>query len=93
MAPTPVTASLEQWGREHVPVLSFRRSLRSQGAAGDVTLTLRALRSDGRLRALSDNFIDLGLDLDERSAGPLINRLLPATIVHATKDDTTARLA
>jgi hypothetical protein len=53
MAPTPVTASLEQWGREHVPVLSFRRSLRSHAAAGDVTLTLRALRGftvkvDGR---------------------------------------------
>jgi threonylcarbamoyladenosine tRNA methylthiotransferase MtaB len=56
-------------------------------------LTLRALRPDGRLRALSDNFIDLGLDLEQSSAGPLINRLLPATITEATPDDTTARLA
>lgn len=56
-------------------------------------LTLRALRPDGRLRALSDNFIDLGLDLDDASAGPLINQILPATILHATESDTTARLA
>ncbi len=56
-------------------------------------LTLRAWRRDGRLRALSDNFIDLGLDLEKSAAGPLLNRLIHATIVHATPEDTTARLA
>lgn len=56
-------------------------------------LTLRAVRPDGRLRALSDNFIDLGVDLDANPAGPLINRLLCATITGVSPDDTTARLA
>ncbi|MFQ5416718.1 MAG: glycosyltransferase family 39 protein [Myxococcota bacterium] len=44
MAPAPVSAKLQQWGREQVPVVSFRRSVHSDGAEGDVTLTLRALR-------------------------------------------------
>jgi len=56
-------------------------------------LTLRALRGDGRLRALSDNFIDLGVDVGHKSTGALINRLLSATITEVTPDDTTARLA
>lgn len=56
-------------------------------------LTLRAVRPDGRLRALTDNFIDLGVDLERSHAGPLINRLLSATITGVSPDDTTARLA
>ncbi len=56
-------------------------------------LTLREVRPDGRLRAVSDNFIDLGLDVGARPAGPLINRLLEATITSATPESTTARLS
>jgi threonylcarbamoyladenosine tRNA methylthiotransferase MtaB len=56
-------------------------------------LTLRAARPDGRLRALSDNFIDLGIDPPDRGTSGLVNRLLPATITDVTPDDTTARLA
>jgi threonylcarbamoyladenosine tRNA methylthiotransferase MtaB len=56
-------------------------------------LTLREIRPDGRLRALSDNYIDLGIDLDGRGAGPLFNRLLTARITHATENDTIATLS
>lgn len=82
------SARLRALGR----VLSHRFRARFVGRTLPI-LTLRGLRPDGRLRALSDNFIDLGVDLGSESAGPLINRLLPATITEVTPDDTTARLA
>ncbi|HEU4401086.1 MAG TPA: MiaB/RimO family radical SAM methylthiotransferase [Candidatus Polarisedimenticolia bacterium] len=56
-------------------------------------LTLRQTRRDGRLRALSDNFIDLGLDLAGRPGPPLYNQILEARITEATESDTLAAFA
>jgi len=47
MPPFPVTADLHQWGRESVPVTSFRRTVRVESAPAPgvaVTLRLRAFR-------------------------------------------------
>jgi hypothetical protein len=44
MPPSRVSAELEQWGRESVPVVSFRRALRVDDPGAEVTLRLRALR-------------------------------------------------
>ena len=70
--------------------LRFRRSFVGRDLP---VLALREVRSDGRLRALADNFIDLGLDLDGTAAGEVINRLVTARLTHAMGDDTLARLA
>ena len=70
--------------------LLFRRSF--VGRTLEV-LTLREIRPDGRLRALSGNFIDLGVDLAGRDPGPWMNRLLPARITAVTGDDTLAAVA
>ena len=67
--------------------MRFRRSL--VGRTVEV-LTLREVRPDGRLRALSGNFVDLGLDLDGRPASPLFNHLLEARITEAGEHDTLA---
>jgi threonylcarbamoyladenosine tRNA methylthiotransferase MtaB len=67
--------------------LRFRRSL--VGRTVEV-LTLREVRPDGRLRALSGNFVDLGLDLGRRAAPPLFNHLLEARITEAGEYDTLA---
>jgi len=56
-------------------------------------LTLREVRPDGRVRALSDNFIDLGLDPGVRRPEDLFNRLLTARITHVTDRETAARVA
>ena len=69
--------------------LSFRRSFVGRDLP---VLALREVRPDGRLRALSDNFIDLGLDLGGRSAGEVINRLLTARITHASEDGAFGRI-
>jgi len=65
--------------------LRFRRSCLGQARAA---LTLREIRPDGRLRALTDNFIDLGCDLEGRDPAPLMNRLLRVRIEGATESDT-----
>jgi threonylcarbamoyladenosine tRNA methylthiotransferase MtaB len=67
--------------------LAFRRSF--IGRMVEV-LTLREVRTDGRLRALSGNFIDLGLEIAGREPVPLMNRLLPARVSAATGEDTLA---
>jgi hypothetical protein len=44
MPPSRVSADLHQWGRESVPVVSFRRALRVDTPGAEVALHLRALR-------------------------------------------------
>jgi threonylcarbamoyladenosine tRNA methylthiotransferase MtaB len=70
--------------------LRFRRSFVGRDLP---VLVLREIRPDGRLRALSDNFIDVGLDPGDRPAGDLFNRLIAARISAATEDDTLAQAA
>ncbi len=65
--------------------LRFRRACLGQARTA---LMLREIRPDGRLRALTDNFIDLGCDLDGRDPAPLMNRLLRVRIAEATGSDT-----
>ncbi len=76
--------------------LARRLSFRFRGSFAGLSvpaLTLRQIRPDGRLRALSDNFIDMGIDLEGRDPGPLFNRLLTARITHVTDSDTFAAMA
>ncbi|MEK7799214.1 MAG: tRNA (N(6)-L-threonylcarbamoyladenosine(37)-C(2))-methylthiotransferase MtaB [Acidobacteriota bacterium] len=70
--------------------LRFRRSFAGQARTA---LTLQEVRSDGRLRALTDNFIDLGCDLEGRDPAPLMNRLLRVRIQGATATDTLGAIA
>jgi threonylcarbamoyladenosine tRNA methylthiotransferase MtaB len=51
-------------------------------------LTLREVRPDGRVRALSDNFIDLGLEIGNGRPQDFFNRLLPARITHVSDRET-----
>jgi threonylcarbamoyladenosine tRNA methylthiotransferase MtaB len=67
--------------------LGFRRSFLGRTLP---VLALRAVRADGRLRALSDNFIDLGLDCGDRPVAPLMNTFLPARLIAAGDDETVA---
>ena len=55
-------------------------------------LTLRQIRSDGRLRALTDNFIDLGCDLEGRDPTRLMNRLLDVGITDVAGSSTVGTL-
>jgi threonylcarbamoyladenosine tRNA methylthiotransferase MtaB len=55
-------------------------------------LTLRQVRPDGRLRALTDNFIDLGCDLEGRDPARLMNRLLDVGITDVAGRSTVGRL-
>jgi threonylcarbamoyladenosine tRNA methylthiotransferase MtaB len=70
--------------------LRFRRSFLGRDLS---VLVLREVRPDGRLRALSDNYIDLGLDAGGRPAGDLFNRMVAARVTEATDGDTLARVA
>ncbi len=70
--------------------LRFRRSLLGRALP---ILTLREIRPGGRLRALSDNFVDLDLDLDGRPALDWVNRLLTARITAVSQTSTLAVLA
>ncbi len=45
MAPSPVSAELQQWGREDVPVARFTRGFVSDEPAAQTVLRVRALRS------------------------------------------------
>ena len=56
-------------------------------------LVLNGSRPDGRLRALTDNFIDLWLDATGRPAGGLYNRLMPARITGVEAGETLADVA
>jgi len=81
------SARLRGLGRE----LSLRFRRRFVGRELPV-LVLRGVRPDGRLRALSDNFIDLGLDAGAGATAGMENRLVMARVVAATGDDTLAVL-
>ena len=56
-------------------------------------LVLREVRPDGRVRALTDNFIDCGVDPGGAPPGDLFNRLLTVRITGALDDGTLAELA
>ena len=56
-------------------------------------LTLREIRPDGRLRALTDNFIDLACDAAGGGTEALMNRLLPVRITGVTDRETRGALA
>jgi threonylcarbamoyladenosine tRNA methylthiotransferase MtaB len=56
-------------------------------------LTLHDARPDGRLRALSDNYIDLDLDVGPGRSAALQNRLLRARVTGVAADRVLARLA
>ncbi len=105
-SPRPGTAAADR--TDHLPSVVIReRSARLRMLARTLSLrfrqrflghtlpvlTLREIRSDGRLRALSDNYIDMGIDLDGRNPGPLFNQLLTARITEVTEDQTVASLA
>jgi len=70
--------------------LRFRRSLLGRAVP---VLTLREIRGGGRLRALSDNFIDLDLDLGGLNAADWVNRLVMARVTAVTPTGTLAVLA
>ena len=70
--------------------LRFRRSFLGRTRP---SLTLREVRPDGRLRALTDNFIDLGSDCEGRDPAALMNRLLSVRITDATDQDTLGAIA
>jgi threonylcarbamoyladenosine tRNA methylthiotransferase MtaB len=82
------SARLRALGR----ALSLRFRRRFVGRTFEV-LALREVRPDGRVRALSDNFIDCGLDAGGRSAGDLFNRLVTARITAADESGTLAEVA
>jgi threonylcarbamoyladenosine tRNA methylthiotransferase MtaB len=56
-------------------------------------LVLRGSRPDGRLRALTDNYIDLWLDPAGQSAAGLANTLAPARVTAVDAGDTFADVA
>jgi threonylcarbamoyladenosine tRNA methylthiotransferase MtaB len=56
-------------------------------------LGLREVRADGRVRALSDNFIDCGVDPGGGEAGDLFNRLVEVRITAADDTGTLAEVA
>jgi threonylcarbamoyladenosine tRNA methylthiotransferase MtaB len=51
-------------------------------------LVLREVRPDGRLRALTDNFIDVSLEIGRRRMGDLVNRIVTARLTAADRDGT-----
>lgn len=65
--------------------LAFRRRFMGRTLPA---LVLRERRPDGRFRALTDNFIDLGIQAD----ATLVNSIVPAAIVSATAGDTLAEI-
>ena len=105
-SPRPGTAAAA-FGDQVPPPVVKERSARLRALGRDLSLrfrrsfvgselpvvTLREIRPDGRLRALTDNFIDLGLDLGGRPPGSFINRLLTARVTGALEDDTLAAVA
>jgi len=100
-SPRPGTAAASSPGQVPPHVIK-ERSARLRRLAGELSLRfrtafvgrtrtaliLREVRPDGRLRALTDNFIDLGCDPQGRDAAPLMNRLLRVRITDALDHDT-----
>jgi threonylcarbamoyladenosine tRNA methylthiotransferase MtaB len=89
--PPPVIAARSARLRALGGALSLRFRRRFIGRTLDV-LALREVRPDGRVRALSDNFIDCGLDPGGRDAGDLFNRLVTARITAADETGTLAEV-
>jgi threonylcarbamoyladenosine tRNA methylthiotransferase MtaB len=98
-SPRPGTHSATQEGKVHDAAITERSArLRElgdrlalrfrQSFVGKTLLTLAydSRRKDGRLRALTSNFIDLALEAPDTS----INTLLPARITSATTTETLA---
>jgi len=81
------SARLRELGRDLS--LRFRRSFVGRDLE---LLVLRDARADGRLRALSGNFIDLWLDPGPRDPAGLVNRLVTARVTDAG-DETLAALS
>ena len=69
--------------------LRFRRSFLGRTRPA---LTLNEVRPDGRLRALTDNFIDLGCDLEGRDPATWMNRLVRVRIDAADEAGTRGRI-
>jgi threonylcarbamoyladenosine tRNA methylthiotransferase MtaB len=82
------SARLRRLGRDLS--LRFRKAFVGRTRSA---LILRETRPDGRLRALTDNFIDLGCDPGDRAAAPLMNRLLRVRITEALESDTLGVVA
>jgi threonylcarbamoyladenosine tRNA methylthiotransferase MtaB len=80
------SARLRELGRDLA--LRFRRSFVGRNLE---LLVLREARADGRLRALSGNFIDLWLDPERSDPADLVSRLVTARVTHAG-DETLAVL-
>ncbi|MFQ5876489.1 MAG: tRNA (N(6)-L-threonylcarbamoyladenosine(37)-C(2))-methylthiotransferase MtaB [Acidobacteriota bacterium] len=103
-SPRPGTSAAALPGQVH-PRLIAERGARLRALARRISLrfresfvgrdlpalTLREVRPDGRLRALTDNFIDVGVDLDGRDADALSNRLVALRITSASETHTLAR--
>lgn len=70
--------------------LRFRRAFVGRDVPA---LVLREVRPDGRLRALTDNFIDVGVDPGDHPAGGLLNQLIAVRITAASGAETLARAA
>lgn len=68
--------------------LNFQFRSRFLGKTRTV-LVLGAQRPDGRWRALSDNYIEMGV----RGDAALVNRLLPARLADVTQSDTLADIS
>jgi threonylcarbamoyladenosine tRNA methylthiotransferase MtaB len=90
--PPPVVAARSARLRALGRTLSLRFRRRFVGRTLPV-LALRELRSDGRVRALSDNFIDCALDVGGRAPGGLFNQLVTARITSADDAGTLAEVA
>jgi len=90
--PQPVIAARSARLRGLAGALSLRFRRRFVGRTLEV-LALREVRPDGRVRALSDNFIDCGLETNGRDAGELFNRLVVARITAADETGTLAEVA
>ena len=94
--PGHVPAAVVKWRSARLRRIGEELSLRFRRAfVGQVrtALALREIRPDGRLRVLTDNFIDLGCDLEGRDSAPLMNRLLEVRIREATERVTLGTLA
>ncbi|HKQ97360.1 MAG TPA: MiaB/RimO family radical SAM methylthiotransferase, partial [Candidatus Polarisedimenticolia bacterium] len=90
--PRPIVQERSARLRAIAATLSLRFRRRFVGRALEA-LVLRGSRPDGRLRALTDNYIDLWLDPGGRPAGELRNRLLPARVSAVGADETLAAVA
>ena len=92
---SPVAPAVQKERAARLRALGASLSLRFRSRFAGRTLqalVLRGRRADGRLRALTDNFIDLGLDAGGTPAEALENRLAEVRVLSATPAGTLARL-